>query len=75
MSSQVQLGKWTALREDIQRFMQTILIGATLAGESFFGGQTVSERTWNNHEPPFQSFPVVYSYLYSAGLIVCLLFC
>ena len=29
---QVQLGKWTALREDIQRFMQTILIGATLAG-------------------------------------------
>jgi hypothetical protein len=53
MSSQVQLGKWTALREDIQRFMQTILIGATLAGESFFGGQTVSERTWNNHEHLF----------------------
>eukprot|EP00930_Biecheleria_cincta_P056333 TRINITY_DN4247_c0_g1_i1.p1 TRINITY_DN4247_c0_g1~~TRINITY_DN4247_c0_g1_i1.p1 ORF type:complete len:748 (+),score=161.52 TRINITY_DN4247_c0_g1_i1:121-2364(+) len=26
------VGKWTALREDIQRFMQTILIGATLSG-------------------------------------------
>eukprot|EP00913_Durusdinium_trenchii_P006891 g6482.t1 len=31
-SAKVELGKWTALREDIQRFMQTILIGATLAG-------------------------------------------
>eukprot|EP00443_Scrippsiella_acuminata_P043425 CAMPEP_0115334282 /NCGR_PEP_ID=MMETSP0270-20121206/87823_1 /TAXON_ID=71861 /ORGANISM="Scrippsiella trochoidea, Strain CCMP3099" /LENGTH=612 /DNA_ID=CAMNT_0002755245 /DNA_START=69 /DNA_END=1904 /DNA_ORIENTATION=- len=26
------IGKWNALREDIQRFMQTILIGATLSG-------------------------------------------
>lgn len=32
VTAKVQLGKWTALREDIQRFMQTILIGATLAG-------------------------------------------
>jgi len=27
-----RLGMWTALRSDIQRFMQTILIGATLSG-------------------------------------------
>ncbi|CAE7837739.1 CBSDUFCH1 [Symbiodinium necroappetens] len=32
INAKAQLGKWTALREDIQRFMQTILIGATLAG-------------------------------------------
>eukprot|EP00439_Symbiodinium_sp_Y106_P051409 s5120_g6.t2 len=32
ITAKAQLGKWTALREDIQRFMQTILIGATLAG-------------------------------------------
>lgn len=49
MSSQVQLGKWTALREDIQRFMQTILIGATLAGESFFGG---TDSVRKNMEQP-----------------------
>ncbi|CAE8713553.1 unnamed protein product, partial [Polarella glacialis] len=30
--SSTPVGKWTALREDIQRFMQTILIGATLSG-------------------------------------------